>query len=105
MSTGTPAYAFAIAPNHHTARMQTATNKRLTNKEKRQLAQILSLNFNNNKLKHGLIKRLASDFKISRITVYNIWKVVLKSIKDGILLDVDRKYKGRKRINGLDLER
>ncbi|XP_074362072.1 uncharacterized protein LOC141702269 [Apium graveolens] len=95
----------ANRPAHYFDTSSAPVQKRLTNVEKKQLANLLSLNFNNNKLKHGMIKKLAADFSISRITVYKIWKVVLKAIKEGILPDVERRYKGKINKFAIDLEK
>lgn len=82
----------------------TAKNGRLSNIQKRQITYILSLNYNDNKLKYGMIKKVALDYYVSRITICTIWKAVLKSIKEGVLPDVDRKYKGANKRYALDLE-
>lgn len=85
--------------------VSTTKKKRLTDSEKKHLAYLLSLKFTNNKLKHGYIKELALEYKISRITLYSIWKVVKKAIQDGVIPNVDRKYKGGHKRYALDLEK
>lgn len=104
MSANTAPISANTAPGVQNSHQKRLT-RRLTNAEKKHLAYLLSLNCNNNKLKHGFIKKLASDFNISRITLWSIWKVVLKGIKEGVVPDVDRKYKGGKKTYSLDLEK
>ena len=50
----------------------TVKRKRLTNLEKRDIVHRLSLNFCNGKLQKGSINTLATDFGVSRITIYTI---------------------------------
>ncbi|KAL1809333.1 hypothetical protein ACET3Z_026323 [Daucus carota] len=85
----------------------TAKRKRLTNLEKRDIVHRLSLNFSNGKLQRGSINTLATDFGVSRITIYTIWKDVQQAIKDGKmeLPSVDRKYKGGNMTYVFDLEK
>ncbi|KAK1381070.1 hypothetical protein POM88_027814 [Heracleum sosnowskyi] len=84
--------------------IDTAKGKRLTNLEKKQICHMLSLNYNNNKLKKGIIKKIASDYAVSRMTIYTIWKEVLQSIKIGEHPNVQRKYKGGNHGYVLDLQ-
>ncbi|KAK1397890.1 hypothetical protein POM88_007753 [Heracleum sosnowskyi] len=84
--------------------MGTAKGKRLTNLEKKQICHMLSLNYNNNKLKKGTVKKIASDYAVSRMTISTIWKEVLQSIKIGEHPNVQRKYKGGNHGYVLDLQ-
>ena len=88
-----------------TSIMGPAKGKRLTNLEKDQIVHLLSINYNNNKLKKGMISKIASEYAVSRMTISNIWKVVLQSIKIGEHPNVQRKYKGGNQGYVLDLEK
>ncbi|XP_074323258.1 uncharacterized protein LOC141660192 [Apium graveolens] len=73
----------------------TTKRKRLTNSNKSDIVHMLSLDFNNNKLKSGSINTIVTDYGVSRITISKIWKDVGQAIKDGKELpNVDRKFKG-----------
>ncbi|KAK1390664.1 hypothetical protein POM88_018842 [Heracleum sosnowskyi] len=94
--------AYTINP---TSNVLTAKQKRLKASEKKQIAYLLSLQYNNNQLKRGLIKKLGFDFGVSRTTISNIWNVVLEAIKEGVVPNVNRKYKGGNKRHIMDLEK
>ncbi|XP_074279431.1 uncharacterized protein LOC141604819 isoform X3 [Silene latifolia] len=68
--------------------------KRLTNLEKNQICQSMTLNFQGGKLKHGLINQLSTDYGVTRVTISRIWKMVRTQVKGGQVVNLNRKYKG-----------
>ncbi|XP_063942703.1 uncharacterized protein LOC135150363 [Daucus carota subsp. sativus] len=101
----TEAFDSSSSTMHQASGVAPVKHKRLTDSEKRKISQHLSLNYNKNQLKCGKINQLAKDYGVSRITIWKIWKVVLKSIKEGHLPDVDRRYKGANVKIQMDLEK
>ena len=58
-----------------------AKEKRLSNLERNQIMHTLSINYNNEKLKKGMIKKIASDYGVSRVTISILWQKVLQAKK------------------------
>ncbi|XP_074315028.1 uncharacterized protein LOC141651206 [Silene latifolia] len=93
------------APNNNiSTQAQGAHQFRMTNVQRRLIAQIMLINYTNGKLKYGLLKRLMNEYKLSKTTIGKYWKQVHEQIKAGKLVNVDRNYKGSKKRVIIDLE-
>ncbi|XP_074378409.1 uncharacterized protein LOC141719949 [Apium graveolens] len=79
--------------------------RRLSNLERNQIVHILSINYNNQKLKKGIINKIASDYGVSRVTISKLWQKVLQSTKKGEVPNVQTNYKGGSQGILLDLEK
>ncbi|KAK9740430.1 hypothetical protein RND81_03G034600 [Saponaria officinalis] len=77
---------------------------RMSNESRRTIAQIMLLNYKNNKFKYGLLTKLSQEFKVSRITINKYWLKVKEQLIEGSLVAVDRGYKGSKQRVIIDLE-
>ena len=79
--------------------------RRLSNLERNQIVHALSINYNNQKLKKGMINKIASDYGVSRVTISKLWQKVLQSTRKGEVPNVQTNYKGGSQGILLDLEK
>ncbi|KAK9742440.1 hypothetical protein RND81_03G173200 [Saponaria officinalis] len=85
--------------------MARTKGKRLTNKERREIQHALTLNFNNGRLKHGIMKALAMEYGVQRWAIQRLWSNISRQIKDGKVPSIDRQFKGAKPSLNIDLEK
>ncbi|KAK9723962.1 hypothetical protein RND81_05G037300 [Saponaria officinalis] len=83
----------------------TIKQKRLSNMEKRRTSQAMLLSYQNGKLKHGYINELSHEFGVKRLAISTIWKDIQAQLKAGEVVNVDRKYHGRKCTKFIDVEK